>query len=48
MQDTAARRKALRVLAGISEAGLTQYMQRVPAGLKNFDQLRQVCVCVRD
>ena len=44
LQPTAARKKAIRVLAGISEEGLTQFVQRVLSGVKNVDQLRQVCV----
>lgn len=34
--------RSIRRLAGISEAGMTQYMTRVPSGLRNVDKLRQV------
>lgn len=44
VQDTEARRQTVRRIAGISAAGMTQFLQRVPAGFL-VEKLRQVRCC---
>jgi hypothetical protein len=41
-QTVASHARRIRTMAGISEAGLTQYLTRVPSSLVDIDALRQV------